>query len=130
MHVKITDEYFEEIKYRDDNIEGLIRAVVAVPYIDIVHDVVSFPIFPQEDDDTHGDFDGTGDSGEYDRAGAIWCRGYGKGLCTDLYPAQPAFFLVYFKGQEREVFLYFLYGGHGCAMGDLGHQCGRLLLGQ
>ncbi len=31
------------------------------------------------------------------------------------------FFLVYFKGQEREVFLYFLYGGHGCVMGDLGH---------
>ena len=34
------------------------------------------------------------------------------------------------KGQEREVFLYFLHGGHCCIVGDLSHQCGRLLLGK
>lgn len=89
---------FEETEYRDDNIERFVHAVVVASYIDIVHDVVSFPIFPQEDGDAYGDFDGTGDSGKYGRTGAIWCRGYGKGVHNDLHPAQSAFFLVYFKG--------------------------------
>lgn len=101
--------------------------MVAVTYIDFIYVVIPFPLFPEENVNSHRHYNGVSDFGEYAGTDTFRNSDYGEGLYTDLHLTEPAVLLVCLKGSKRQVFLYVLYGGYSCALDHYGDECSRVL---
>lgn len=110
-----------------DNTEGLICALVVVPYSDPIHFAVSIPLFEEMHPYSDGRIYGAAGGAEYGWACPVWGRVYGKDISPDLHSAKFHFFLVYVCGQKRKVPLYLLPCGYVILLDYPGYEpCGYI----
>lgn len=84
-------------RWTNDCISGFIDVVVVVPHFNTLYDAVPFPLWEKENICSYRNYNGIVNCFEYGGLVLLWVGGDGKGFHTNMYPAEPAVFLVCLK---------------------------------